>query len=95
MSLGVGCDAANEDVDDVYRRIETPSSVPALENLIQATFVAAFMTEHDDQVRVGNLLRQALTQVATSQPETFSPSDGRPSSRSSATRCGSARWAPG
>lgn len=62
---------ADARTEDVYRRIETPSSVPALENLIQATFVAAFMTEHDDQVRVGNLLRQALTQVAHSQPETF------------------------
>ena len=55
--------------DALLRLTSSPSS--ALENLIEVSFVVAEMIEQDKLVRVGNLLRQALTQVSSAGPGTF------------------------
>lgn len=43
----------------------------ALENLIRATFVVADMVKHDQRVRVGHLLGQALSQVSAAGRATY------------------------
>lgn len=47
------------------------SSPPALEYLVRLTFIVADVTEHDNLVRVGNLLRQGLVQVSPAAVATF------------------------
>jgi AcrR family transcriptional regulator len=53
---------ADARTEEAYLRLKTPSSL-ALEDLVQASFIAAYVTEQDRQVRIGNLLRQALAQA--------------------------------
>jgi AcrR family transcriptional regulator len=55
--------------DALLRLASSPSS--ALENLIRVSFAVAEMIEQDKLVRVGNLLRQALTQVSSAALDTF------------------------
>ncbi|MGO9525858.1 TetR family transcriptional regulator, partial [Mycobacterium sp.] len=43
----------------------------ALENLVRATFVVADMVKHDQRVRVGHLLGQALSQVSAAGRATY------------------------
>ena len=52
----------------------TSAPSPALENTIRATFRIAQMTHTDDQVRIANQLRQALSQVSDAGAKTYLPS---------------------
>jgi AcrR family transcriptional regulator len=48
---------------------------PMLEKLITSAFVVTELNEHNNLVRVGNLLRQSLIQVSPSAQESFSKAD--------------------
>lgn len=61
-------DEADARIRDAILRSTTSR---ALENLIRATFVVADMVKHDQRVRVGHLLEQALSQVSAAGRATY------------------------
>ena len=61
---------ADAKIQDAFVKALSSSSF-ALENLIRCGFVLAEMTEHDNRVRVGNRLRQALTNVSPAGAHTY------------------------
>ncbi len=61
-------DEADARIRDAMLRSTTSR---ALENLVRATFVVADMVKHDQRVRVGHLLGQALSQVSAAGRATY------------------------
>ncbi len=61
---------ADAKIQEAFIRVLSSSSF-ALENLIHCGFALAHMTEHDHRVRVGNRLRQALTNVSAAGAQTY------------------------
>lgn len=61
---------ADARAEEALALVSTASPSP-LHRLILLTFAMADITEHDKVVRVGNLLRQALSQVSPAAQETF------------------------
>lgn len=59
-------------VDEALVAVSRSSPSP-LERLIRFTFVVADLTQNHKLVRVGNLLRQSLTQVSPAAHDTFDP----------------------
>jgi len=62
---------ADRKIQDAFDQALSSASSPTLENLIRAAFISTDIAETDRRVRIGNALRQALSQISPKAASTY------------------------